>query len=198
MSGQTGIYLGLTGARVKTADAAYLGLITHFVPTDKMAELIDALATSNLGINTKQIFNEMITSSSTSPGNPELAEYRDDIDFCFQYDTVEEILAALTQRKNQWSEKTLEILMTKSPTSFKVTLQQLRKGKHLSFDQCMQMEYRMVLRFLKTPDLYEGIRALIIDKDQKPAWQPSELSAINSKDVAAYFAPLQNTPELEF
>lgn len=196
--GNTGIYLGLTGARVKAADAAYLGLINHFVPTDKLPELIDSLATNNLGANTKQAIDEIIQAASIQPEEPPLAKHRDDIDFCFQYNTMEQIIAALQQRKNEWCEKTIETLMTKSPTSLKVTLQQLHRGKQLSFDQCMQMEYRMMMRFLVGHDLYEGIRAVIVDKDQKPNWKPRELSAVTAQEVDAYFAPLQNTPELQF
>jgi len=62
----------------------------------------------------------------------------------------------------------------------------------------MKMEYRMVLRFLKAPDFYEGVRALIVDKDQQPKWQPNDLKAISKQEVDAYFQPLKNSPELVY
>lgn len=196
--GEMGTYLGLTGERIKTADAIYLGLVNHFVPSDKMPDLIDAIATSNLGNVAPEIISQMIETASVPGGDPPLAAHRNDIDYCFQFDSVEEILIALRQRKNEWCEKTAELLLTKSPTSLKVTLQQLRNGRNLNLDQCLQMEYRMVMRFLQNHDLYEGIRAIIVEKDQKPKWEPNQLRDVTKEMVAAYFAPLENMAELNF
>ncbi len=197
--GETGIYLGLTGTSVKTPDAVYLGLINHFVSTEKMPELIDTLATNNLGFNAENTILEIIQAATTLPSEPApLAEHRAEIDACFQHNSIEEIFSALQQQKTPWCDKTLEILHTKSPTSLKVTLKQLRNGKQLNFDECLKMEYRLVTRFLKGHDFYEGVRALIIDKDKNPKWQPSQLSEVTQQDVDAYFMPLQDIPELEF
>lgn len=196
--GQTGIYLGLTGERINAANAIYLGLVNHYVSSDKLPELIDAVATSNLGTDAPTMITQLIESACSYPGDAPLADHRNDIDFCFKFDTIEEILNALQQRDNEWCSKTAALLLTKSPTSLKVTLKQLRLGKNLNLDQCLQMEYRMVIQFLKGHDLYEGIRAVIIEKDQKPKWQPSELSKITEDDVDSYFAPLKDTPELAF
>lgn len=196
--GQTGIYLGLTGAKISIADASYLNLVNHFVPMDKMPEVIDEIAMSNLGDLSQKHIDEIIDSVNIYSGDPTLANVRKDIDCCFNFDTVEEILTALHARKNEWCDKTAKLLASKSPTSLKVTLQQLRKGHHLSFDECMRMEYRMVVRFLQGHDFYEGVRAVIIDKDQSPKWQPSELSEVSAQNVDHYFAPLQNESELKF
>lgn len=196
--GQTGIYLGLTGERIKAADAIYLGLVNHYVPSENMPGLIDAIATSNLGADAPKTITAMIDAARGHPGDPPLADHRNDIDYCFKFNTVEEILEALHHRKNEWCKKIADLLLTKSPTSLKVTLKQLRLGKNLSLDQCLQMEYRMVMRFLKGHDLFEGVRAVIIDKDQQPKWNPSELNQITEAAVDAYFASLNDTPELKF
>jgi len=197
--GETGIYLGLTGERIKTVDAIYAGLVTHYIPSDKMAELLDNLATSHLGDKSANMITNLIQSACCAPtGESELAKYRNEIDHCFKYDTVEEILSALDLCQSEWCDKTAALLRTKSPTSLKVTLQQLRNGAKLDLDQCLQMEYHMDMRFLKGHDLYEGIRAVIVDKDQNPHWQPKDLAAISQQDVEAYFAPLKDTAELTF
>lgn len=197
-AGQTGIYLGLTGARLKVADAAYLNLIDTFVPSEKKAELIDTLVSSHFGDNPQQVVNDIINNYKNDAGVASLAEYRTVIDECFALDSVEAILAALQSKPDEWCKNTAQNLLSKSPTSLKVTLQELRQAKQLDFDQCMQMEYRLAMRFIENHDFFEGVRAVLIDKDQAPKWQPAVLSDVTANDVAAYFAPLKDTPELSF
>lgn len=196
--GQTGIYLGLTGDRIKTADADYLGLINYYVNTEKLPEMVDVLVSTNLESPADKNIESIFTNLSGHPGNSVLADYRNDIDYCFQQETIEEIIAALQTRKNEWCDNVVATLRKKSPTSLKVTLQQLRNGKSLTLDECLKMEYRMVLRFLQGHDFYEGVRAVIVDKDQNPKWQPSELSEVTQEMVEAYFAPLKGRKELSF
>jgi enoyl-CoA hydratase len=77
----------------------------------------------------------------------------------------------------------------KSPTSLKIALAQLRRGRSLDFDECMRCEFRIVSRLLFGHDLYEGIRSVIIDKDQAPHWQPSSLEAVSAAEVERHFEP---------
>ena len=84
----------------------------------------------------------------------------------------------------------------KSPTSLKIALAQMRRGPTLSFSECMRTEFRIVSRVMHGRDFYEGVRAAIIDKDQKPRWHPDTFEAVSAADVDAYFAPLAR--ELEF
>jgi enoyl-CoA hydratase len=196
--GQTGIYLGLTGARIKAADALYLNLADHFVHSERKAELIDALASTQLNGDAHTAFMNIVKAYSTAAETAPLAAHRELIDRCFAFDTVEEIITALQTCDQEWCTNTAKILLSKSPTSLKVTLQQLRKAKSMEFDQCMQMEYRMTMRFLQEQDFYEGIRAVIVDKDQKPNWQPADLAAVQRSDIEKYFAPLKEIPELIF
>ena len=115
---------------------------------------------------------------------------RDAIDRTFGQGSVEDILAALDAEHTDWAQDTANTIRAKSPTSLKIAFRQIREGKSLSFDECMKMEYRMVNRIVAGHDFYEGVRAVIIDKDNAPKWQPAALSGVSDADVGAYFAPL--------
>lgn len=182
--GEIGMYLGLTGARLKASDALYAGLIDHYVPADKLADLKQVLCDSAHPAVSVIDFTE-------DPGTPPLEAHRDDIDSLFAGDTLEQILAQLAGHDSDWARKTLEMLGGKSPTSLKITFHQLREGAKLSFRECMLMEFRMASRVLQGHDLYEGVRAVVIDKDMQPKWQPDALAQVADQDVAAYFAPLE-------
>jgi enoyl-CoA hydratase len=119
-----------------------------------------------------------------------LAEHRKTIDTIFALDSVEAIIAALDAEEEDWTDDTAKTLRTKSPTSLKVAFRQIREGAKLEFDDCMKMEYRMVNRIVAGHDFYEGVRAVIIDKDNAPKWQPADPAGMLDADVAAYFAPL--------
>jgi enoyl-CoA hydratase len=103
---------------------------------------------------------------------------------------IEEIMHALDSNKQTWCQETAAILRKKSPTSLAVTLRQLHTGLHLDFAHCMQLEYQLMLHFIQGHDFFEGIRALLIDKDQAPQWQPAELKTLTVEGIEAYFKPL--------
>ena len=88
------------------------------------------------------------------------------------------------------------MIRTKSPTSLKIALAQMRRGSALDFAECMRTEFRIVSRVVRGHDFYEGIRAVIIDKDQAPRWQPSTLAAVSAAEVERHFAPLASELEL--
>ncbi|MGA9796109.1 MAG: enoyl-CoA hydratase/isomerase family protein [Rhizomicrobium sp.] len=181
--GQIGMYLGLTGARLKTADALYAGIATHFVPTQDWDALIELLAR---GDNPDDVMNTL----AHAPGEASLAGIQSAIDDCFFGNSIEDILHALDARTDDWARGIAKTLRTKSPTSLKVAFHQIREGAKLEFDDCMKMEYRMVNRIVAGHDFYEGVRAVIIDKDNAPKWQPADPTGVSDADVAAYFAPL--------
>ena len=183
LPGETGMYLALTGERLKTADAVYAGLATHFVPAKERDALLAALES---GTNPDLV----LQSFQDSPGEPSLAAVREEIDRTFSQDSVEGILAALDSEGSEWARNVAAGLRKKSPTSLKVTFRQLREGRHLSFDYCLRMEFRMVNRMTAGQDFREGVRALLIDKDNAPRWQPDKLSDVSGAAVDASFAPL--------
>jgi enoyl-CoA hydratase len=181
--GAIGMYLALTGARLKTADCLYAGVATHFVAKDKRAALIERMAA---GASPDEGLKDL---SDTVP-DTFLDSHRKSIDAIFARGSVEDILAALDADHTDWSRDTAKTIRAKSPTSTKLTFRQIREGAKLSFDDCMRMEYRMVHRIVAGHDFYEGVRATIIDKDGTPRWDPAELAAVSDAAIDAYFAPL--------
>lgn len=186
--GQVGMYLALTGARLKTADCLAAGVATHFVPRDKRAALVERLASGMAPDAALEGLHE------TVPGTF-LDSHRASIDAIFSKNSVEDILAALDCDHTDWSRDTAKTIRAKSPTSLKVTFRQLREGATQGFDDCLAMEYRMVQRIVAGHDFYEGVRATIIDKDGAPKWQPADLASVSDADIDAYFEPI-GTKEL--
>jgi enoyl-CoA hydratase len=177
--GQIGMYLALTGARLRTTDALYAGIATHFVQQAKWDALIEKLAGGAAPDNALAALSDTVPDTF-------LAEHRNTIDKIFAMDSVEAILAALAAEGTDWGHDTAVTLRTKSPTSLKIAFRQIREGAKLEFDDCMRMEYRIVAGH----DFYEGVRAVIIDKDNAPKWQPADPSGVSDADVAAYFVPM--------
>ncbi|HEY2447031.1 MAG TPA: enoyl-CoA hydratase/isomerase family protein [Rhizomicrobium sp.] len=183
MPGETGLYVALTGERLKMADLAYAGISTHNVPAAQWDTLIARLSGGD-------DVEGALDGLSHLEESPPLAGKRAEIDRLFAGDTVEAILAALDGEGAEWARSVAATIRTKSPTSLKLTLRQLRQGRSLGFDDCMRMEFRMVNRVIAGHDFYEGVRATIIDKDGAPRWRPEALAEIRDTDVDACFAPL--------
>lgn len=188
--GYSGFYLGLTGNKITAGDAYYLGLANYFVPSHYLNILCNSLIGLRFEQDAQQEIANVIERFSTTPPLSSLALHQAQIDACFSKKTVEEIIAALRSHNGDWCRETEKILLTRSPTSLKVTLESLQRGKSLDFTDCLTQEYRLGGHFLNSHDLFEGIRAAIIDKDRKPHWQPAELSDVTSENVQKYFLPL--------
>ncbi len=187
--GALGMYLGLTGARLKAADAIRAGFATHFVPSTRLGELAAGLAANVDAIDT------YIDGFAENPGTAPLDEHRHLIDAHFAAGSVADIIAGLDAEDGYWAIETADELREKSPTSLRVTHRQLSNGRGLEFDAVMRMEYRIACAFLEGGDFFEGIRAAVIDKDRKPNWAPARLDDVDDHMTAAYFAPV--TPELD-
>lgn len=185
--GRCGYHLGLTGARIQIADALALGIATHFVSSAKLPEILERLA--------RGAAPDDAILAEPAP-NPTLAQDRATIDRCFDAPSVEAILERLSSDGGEFAQKTLATLRLKSPTALKVTHRAIRNGAGLSFKDCMRMEYRLTHRFWTSPDYLEGVRSVIIDKDNQPKWQPPSLEAVDERLVDAYFQPVEK--ELEF
>ena len=187
--GAIGMYLGLTGARVKAADAIYTRLATHYVPAENLPALETALCLS------KDI-DATIAEFSTDPGQAPLAERKKQIGRHFRKLSVQAIIESLAGDEDEWAAKTLASLKQKSPTSLAVTHKQLLSGVGLSFEMAMRLEYRIVNRIIRHGDFLEGTRAVVIDKDMQPKWNPASLDEVSKSDIAAYFAPLETELQL--
>ena len=185
LPGQTGVWLALTGARLKAADTVALGIHTHFTPSEQVEALKAALIADPAD---PKVVAERFAAD---PGPSPLSEHRDAIDRLFGHDTVEAIFAALEADGSEWALKQLAILKTKSPQSMKVSLRQIRTGAGLtSFAENMAMEYRLGGRVVRTHDFQEGVRAVIVDKDNAPKWSPADLAGVTDAQLDALFAPL--------
>lgn len=181
--GEIGMYLALTGARLRAADMLFAGIGTHYVPVAKCPEIVAGLAAGGTP-------DEVLAPLAADPGSAPLAELQPQIDRIFAGRSVEAILSALDAEGSDWARSTAATIRGKSPTSLKLAYRQLREGRHLDFDESMRREYRMVHRIIAGHDFYEGVRAVVIDKDQAPEWKPAALDGVSEADIAAYFAPL--------
>ncbi len=174
LPGFAGTWLALTGARLKAADTVALGIHTHFMPSDEVEAFRTVLA-ADPGFPV-DIADELAIDAGEAP----LEALIDAIDRLFAHDTVEAIFAALEAEDSDWARTQLAVLKTKSPQSLKVTLRQLRTGAHLtSFAENMAMEYRLGGRVVRTHDFQEGVRAVIVDKDNSPRWSPADLAGVS-------------------
>jgi enoyl-CoA hydratase len=195
--GHIGRYLGLTGARLGPADALYCGFATHFVPRGRVSEFVAALAglVWRDGAEQEQI-GDVLGSFQGDPGEPPLIARRAAIDRCFAAETMEKILEALAREAvsggpdGEWAAETRASLLTKSPTSLKVTLRQLIVGRGYDLEQALALEYRLTQHFMAGHDFYEGIRAVLVDKDQTPRWRPPSLAEVGNAEVETYFEQL--------
>ena len=202
--GHIGRYLGLTGARLRAADTLYCGFATQFVPHERIAELVAALGGIiwEAGRERRQI-DALLARFGEDPGGAPLAALRPSIDRCFAGGNVEEILDALVAEAAAggahpgWAAETRAGLLTKSPTSLKITLRQLTIGRAYDLDAALALEYRLTQHVMAAHDFYEGVRAALIDKDQQPRWQPATLAEVTEDMVDAYFAPIGDR-ELRF
>jgi enoyl-CoA hydratase len=190
LPGETGTWIALTGVRLKAADTVALGIHTHFVPAAQVAELKAALAAAPADPAA------VVADFAAPAGDAPHAAHREAIDRLFAHDRVEDILAALAAEGTDWASAQRDLLLTKSPQSLKVTLRQLREGRRLtSFADNMALEYRLGGRVVQTHDFQEGVRAVIVDKDNVPKWSPASVEAVDDAAIAALFAPLPSGDE---
>jgi enoyl-CoA hydratase/carnithine racemase len=175
LPGQVGIWLGLTGSRLRGADTVAAGVCDRLVQSAGLASLLDTLAAGEV--------------PAPPPGRPAL-EHMDEIGRAFAGDSVESILAALEHAGSDWAARQRASILAKSPTCTRIALRQIRAGASLGFEPCMALEYRLARFCMTQPDFYEGVRAVILDKDNAPQWSPSTLAEADDAHVAPAFAPL--------
>ena len=190
LHGGAGTWLALTGARLKAAGCEILGIVTDVIPSASLPDFKARLAADPAAVET------LLTELQTDPGRSAMIEHHDEIDRLFKGDTVEAIVTALKADGSEWALAQAAILATKSPTSCKVSLRQLRQGAAMTdFADVMRMEMRIAARVVMSPDFLEGVRAVIVDKDNRPKWSPNTLEAVGDGMIDAIFAPLPAASE---
>lgn len=188
-----GNYLGLTGTHIRSADALYTGLADYCVPRDSFASLDQALDkqiwSAQAGQQLTQLLQELAVTNLPAG---EIQSVRGAIDKHFAHATTREIRDSLANENSPdyqaWAERTLASIDGKSPLAMEVTLELLRRGSTLSLADCFRQEMHLNRQWFEEGDIMEGIRALIIDKDKMPQWNPSRLEDVSPARVAAFFA----------
>ncbi|MBG0851584.1 enoyl-CoA hydratase/isomerase family protein [Streptomyces spinoverrucosus] len=181
--GELGTHLALTGAQIGAADALLCGLADHYVPSTALPGFVDDLAE-------KPVREALARHVRQAPPGV-LAGRREWIDACFSADTVEDIVQRLLAQGDPAAKETADTLLAKSPTALKVTLAALRRARRLGpLERVLDQEFRVSCATLTAPDLVEGIRAQVIDKDRDPHWSPATLVEVTDADVERFFTPL--------
>jgi enoyl-CoA hydratase len=185
LPGRLGQYLALTAARLDGADAKAIGLATHYAPSDALEK-----AKAGLVAAPRDVEAILAAASIMPPEAPILAQ-RGEIDRLFAADTLEEIIAALEADTGEWAQKVLTGLRTKSPQSCKVALRLLREGaRRTDFADEMRAEYGIAAHVSMRHDFIEGVRALLVDKDNAPKWDPATPEGVTDTMLDTIFAPL--------
>ncbi len=187
LPGATGMYLGLTGRRMKGADCVMLGIAQALVPHDRLPALESALVPSD---GSTEDVTRIVNSFAEPVKDAPIVAQRAAIDRHFSHASIEGIFESLESDAGEWAVTQLAALKKYSPLALKITFRQIHGGAKLSFDACMRQEWRLASRIADGHDFYEGVRALLVDKDNAPQWQPACLAEISESAVDAYFAPL--------
>ena len=189
LRGRLAQFLALTGARLDGAECLKLRLATHYLPSSRLEEAKERIAAQPFRV--QAILDEL--SEEQVPA-PRISENLAAIDRYFASDRLEEILDALdagAASGDAWAAKEAATVRAKSPMACKVSLKMLQESPYqLHFVDEMRMEYGIMVRLIHHPDFREGVRALLIDKDGKPNWQPTNPAVIGDAEVAAFFEPL--------
>ncbi|WP_447035350.1 enoyl-CoA hydratase/isomerase family protein [Streptomyces sp. DSM 118878] len=179
--GELGTHLALTGSPVAAGDALLCGLADHYVPSERLPEFTAALAAMPAA--------DAVRRYEAAAPEAELTAHREWIDHCYAAGTVEEIVDRLHACGDRHAKEAAETLLAKSPTALKVTLAALRGARELpDLRAVLAQEYRVSCAMLGAPDLPEGIRAQVVDKDRRPRWSPAELAQVTEAEVASFFA----------
>ncbi|HUB10720.1 MAG TPA: enoyl-CoA hydratase/isomerase family protein [Acetobacteraceae bacterium] len=178
LPGRIGCYLGLSGARMQGADAVHAGLATHFCPRAQLAGLSQALAADGAGALAE--FAAPLPAFS-------LAAERAALDQCFGADTVPEILTRLAAEDTAWAKRTLEMLRGVSPSALCWTLKALQRGGDQTLPQALDDEFALTHTTMAHPDFAEGVRAMVVDKDRRPRWQPAQIEEVDPAAIVAMF-----------
>ena len=181
--GKTGLYLGLTGTRLKTACALWSGLGTHFIPSVALPAFKKDL---NNGLE-----EALKTHCQPLLEKGFLEKHRTDIESHFSLSSVEDIFESLSYDDSHFAREILTTLKTKSPTSLKVVFRQLTEPPS-TFEEQMRTEFRLSQRFMEGHDFFEGVRAILVHKDGTPIWKPATLEQVTQGAVNHYFAPLDD------
>ena len=190
LKGRTGAFMALTGARLDGAECLWAGLATHYLQSERLAEAKARIVEAPDDI--AAILDEL----SDAPPGARISGNAEKIDRLFASDGLEEIIAALEAEPSDWAAKELKAVTAKCPTTAKVALRELAEGaRRADFAEEMRAEYRLAARMMLRPDFAEGVRAVLIDKDNAPRWNPATPEGVTAEMLDEIFAPLSASEE---
>jgi len=190
LPGRVGQFLALTGARLDGAECHYLGIATHYVPHAVLDDVKQQI------IARPERLEGILGTASVTPPPARIATNLAHINRAFASDQLEDILRALEQDGSEWGKKELATLQTKSPQTCKVALRLLAEGAVMqTFADEMRQEYAVAARVVQRPDFGEGVRAVLIDRDNLPKWNPATPDGVTDQMLDKIFAPLPDDEE---
>jgi enoyl-CoA hydratase/carnithine racemase len=190
--GELGIYLGVSGVQIRAADALYCGLADWYLDSSKLALLDEKLDQMEWQDTPLKSLQNLLAKHAvqTLPDAP-LEALRPAIDHFFALPDVpsmiEQLRAVTVADSHEWAVTTADLLETRSPLAMAVTLEMLRRGRHLSLENCFALELHLDRQWFARGDLIEGVRALLIDKDKSPRWNPPTVAELDAAQVASFF-----------
>ena len=198
LPGSLGLYMALTGVQLRAADALYAELADFYLSPSAFEQLDSRLQSFEWTAHhsdpkaARAAMNLLLRELSSGAGTAPLAALRPAIDEHFAAASVPALLESLAAEQRpeyrDWAQQTDALMATRSPTMLAVTLKQLQLGRSMSLADCLRMEIGMAQQCFAQGDFVEGVRAMIIDKDNKPAWRPGRMAEVTPESVDAIFA----------
>ncbi|MEA2719027.1 MAG: hypothetical protein QOJ39_891 [Candidatus Eremiobacteraeota bacterium] len=189
LPGRIGWYMGLTGARLSAADAIACGLATHLVD-DATFERIEELVAENPA---HDAIARRLAEVAVPPGEPGLGAVREAMARCFDQPSLTGVLNALETDGSAWANETIAALRRASPTSLAITFELFRRGGELDLAQCLEIEYQLAVQVARTREFQEGVRAMVIDKDRTPNWNPARVEDLPGNHLAALWSSIDTS-----
>lgn len=188
-----GLYLGITGFRLKAKDLLKWGVATHYIDTSKIPDLYSDIISKTTSSSTFEEIKSIVDSHSDSTGIDD--DFNAAIDYCFKPDSIHDIKKRLEDvsagkvegQDKAFAEKTLQSISKYSPLSCAVVVEQIKRGSKMTLADVFKMEYGISQAFMENGEFYEGVRALLIDRDNNPKWKHASLDEVTDKDVEFFF-----------
>ena len=186
--GNFGLFLALTGSRLNAFEAKGLGLVKHIIAAENFDKALSKLIEADLSTHPYEASDECLQSYS-KPIDENITHHplKEIVNICFDANDIETIMAKLEKSDDPKGQEIYNTLQQKSPLSLKVTIAEIQKAKSMTFDECIKMDYCLASHFLRGHDFYDGVRALLIDKDKSPKWQPKSIKVVTHDMVSEYF-----------
>jgi enoyl-CoA hydratase/carnithine racemase len=185
--GFVGEYLALTGGRLGPEEALSWTLINRYIASDKLKTMVTRLIDEDLSEDAHARVDACLEEAALPTNASSIKQQQMNIDASFNGHDVETILSHLSTGPDAWHREMYQCLLQKSPLSLKITLAQIQRARTMGMDDCIKMDYCLVGHFMQGHDFFEGVRALLVDKDKMPHWQIKGISDVSNKEVASYF-----------